>query len=119
MSLHNEIGKEGEQIAANYLVSQGFEIIDRNYVYLKREIDIIAKKDEVLHVVEVKTSDFWMHEEPHLSVGKTKQRNLGIAAEAYLEEKDLENELQFDIIEVRLSPQVEVNYIPEAFIPKT
>lgn len=118
MGHHNEIGQQGEQAAVDYLIAEGFRILERNYVYLKREVDIIAKKDAVVHFIEVKTSEHWMHEEPHKSVGKAKQRNIGIAAEAFIEEFDLKEEVQFDIIEVRISPSLSLNYIPEAFVPR-
>ena len=53
---HLLLGRIGEELAANYLVKNGFYILERNwrskYGY---EIDIIAFKDNILHFVEVKT----------------------------------------------------------------
>ncbi|MBR5304456.1 MAG: YraN family protein [Candidatus Gastranaerophilales bacterium] len=50
------IGKYGEDIAKDFLIKQGFEILEMNYHYSKiAEIDIIASKKEVLHFIEVKT----------------------------------------------------------------
>ncbi len=55
MAEHNEIGKIGEGIAKTFLVKQGFSVIEQNYRILQGEIDIIAKKDNMLHFVEVKS----------------------------------------------------------------
>lgn len=55
MAEHNEIGKIGEDLAATFLMKQGFIIIERNYRVKVGEIDIIAKKDNTLRFVEVKS----------------------------------------------------------------
>lgn len=62
-------GDLGEDIAAMFLVKQGFSVVERNYLRKWGEIDIIAKKDGVLYFVEVKTvswptSDHVAHETP-------------------------------------------------------
>jgi len=55
MAKHNETGKIGENIALNFLIKKGFEAICQNYRKKWGEIDIVAKKDKVIHFVEVKT----------------------------------------------------------------
>ncbi len=55
MAFHNDLGKKGERIAVDYLIKNGYKILERNWRYLKAEIDIIAKKDNTLAIVEVKT----------------------------------------------------------------
>lgn len=55
MAKHNETGAIGEGIAAKWLENKGFFIIDRNYRRKWGELDIIAKKDDTIHFVEVKT----------------------------------------------------------------
>lgn len=55
MAEHNEIGKIGENLAKEFLMKQGFSIIDRNFRIRQGELDIIAEKDDVLHFVEVKS----------------------------------------------------------------
>ena len=55
MAYHNELGKIGEQLAADYLSRNGYEILERNFYYDKAEIDIIAQKEpSTIVVVEVK-----------------------------------------------------------------
>ena len=55
MAEHNELGKIGEQLAIDYLLKNGYKIRERNYRYLKAEVDIIALKENTLVAVEVKT----------------------------------------------------------------
>ncbi len=52
---HNEIGKKGEDIASNFLIKKGFNIICRNYRKKWGELDIVALKDKKVHFIEVKT----------------------------------------------------------------
>ena len=61
MSKPDKIGDYGEQLAVEYLVEKGYEILKRNYRFDRAEIDILAKKENILAVVEVKTrtSDFF------------------------------------------------------------
>ncbi|RLC55340.1 MAG: endonuclease, partial [Candidatus Cloacimonadota bacterium] len=54
MAQHNELGKEGEQIAVDFLIQKGYEIKERNWRFKKAEIDIIAQLENVLIAVEVK-----------------------------------------------------------------
>ena len=54
MGKHNEFGKEGEQIATDFLLKKGYTISYRNYRYLKAEIDIIAKKDDTVAIVSIR-----------------------------------------------------------------
>ena len=55
MAAHNQVGKTGENLAANFLEKQGYEILHKNWRYSYYEIDIVAKKGKKLHFVEVKT----------------------------------------------------------------
>ena len=55
MAAHNELGKEGELLAANHLQSEGYVIRHRNWRCGHKELDIVAEKDGTLVFVEVKT----------------------------------------------------------------
>ena len=55
MARHNEIGKLGEDIATKFVKNKGFIVLERNYRKKWGEIDIIAKKDSLLHFIEVKS----------------------------------------------------------------
>ena len=45
MAQHNELGKKGEQLAVDFLLNNGYDIVERNYRFDKAEVDIIAQKE--------------------------------------------------------------------------
>ncbi len=110
----NDVGKRGEDIATSYLLNRGHKLIDRNYLKKWGEIDIITKKDGVIHFVEVKTVAretlrFVNHEtgnyfRPEDNVHPWKVRRLKRAMQSYLIESKLsiESEWQFDLITIYL-----------------
>ena len=55
MATHNDTGKKGEELAKSFLIEKGYEILASNYRYKKAEIDLIAKKENILAIIEVKT----------------------------------------------------------------
>lgn len=119
MAAHNELGRWGEDLAADYLTSQGFVIVERNWRWLHKEIDIIAinTQTRTMSFVEVKTrknSDFL---KPELAVNKKKMLDLCAAANAYVKMRRVNCPLQFDIIAITGTPDTThtINYIPEAF----
>jgi putative endonuclease len=76
MAEHNETGKRGEEIAADYLLSKGYIILETNWRYKNLEADIIATIDNTLVVAEVKTRKTNYFGEPETFVNKQKQKNL-------------------------------------------
>lgn len=85
-----EIGKLGERIAADYLESKGFAIVDRNWNMPGcGEIDIVAQKCGVLHFVEVKTRSSEKYGMPHQAINYHKMRRLYSVVGKYLCEKRL------------------------------
>jgi putative endonuclease len=118
MADHNKLGREGEEKAVAYLQSKSYAILETNWRYRKTEIDIIAREGDVLVIVEVKTREHWQAEEAEKSVTKAKQSRIIKAANAYVIEKELQNEVRFDVIVVTKSGQkIEIRHIPDAFIP--
>jgi len=98
MAEHNELGKLGELKATNYLIQKGYRIIERNWYFHHKEVDIIAYDDEVLVIVEVRTrsSDELLH--PRESISPLKIRYLVLAADAYVRYRKIDNRVRFDII---------------------
>lgn len=119
MAEHNELGKIGEDEAIAYLKSKGYSILYRNWRSGKFEIDIIAENEEYLVVVEVKSrkEGYLLH--PIDSVGKSKMRNIILAAEKYIFANDVQKETRFDIISVVVQPQgkFRIEHIEDAFLP--
>lgn len=107
MAYHNELGKIGEILAAEYLESKGYEIFARNYVFQKAEIDIIAKHNNMMICVEVKTRNSEFFGDPQEFVTKGKIKNLVKAMDAFIIENDIELESRFDIIAVLKNKKIE------------
>ena len=82
MAAHNEFGIEGEDKATNYLVKEGYTILDRNWKSGRKELDIVAEKDGTLVVVEVKARKSNKYGNPEEAVTPTKIRNTVLAADA-------------------------------------
>ena len=116
MAKHNELGKWGEQLAVDKLVSEGWSILERNWRLGHLEIDIVAQKDGRIAVVEVKTRAE-MDEDPLDAVDQRKINNMVCAAEAYLAHTELDFEVQFDLFAINGSPGSEyrLEHIPDAF----
>lgn len=94
-----KIGAEFEQRAAHFFTRQGFEILDRNWQAGHREIDLVARKDDLVVFVEVKSSSNPAFGHPAERVDKTKIRHLVAAAQRYLIEKNIEGvDLRFDVV---------------------
>lgn len=101
MAHHNELGKLGEELAAQYLVQQGYTILAQNYAYDRAEVDIIAQKEEgILVVVEVKTRNSGFFGDPQSFVTPAKIKQIVKAANEYVVSNDLDVEVRFDIIAV-------------------
>jgi putative endonuclease len=99
-------GEKGEEKAVYFLKKKGFKILERNYRKPWGEIDIVALKDNVIHIVEVKAftetkregdrNDF---DEPSDRLTREKIRRLVRIAETYIKEKGIEEkEWQIDLI---------------------
>lgn len=118
MAEHNELGNRGEGIALDYLKEKGYTIERLNWRYQKAEIDIIAWNGDYFVVIEVKTRSSTTFENPKEAVTLNKQRHLIRAAEAYIQEKKIENECRFDIISVLIQgAKIEIEHIEDAFYP--
>lgn len=100
MALHIEKGKIGEQLACGELRKRGFEIIARNWRNGHHEIDIIAKKNNIIHFIEVKTRHSLKFGYPEEAVTKKKFDSLKKAAVAFLNQTQCKNRIQFDILSV-------------------
>lgn len=100
MAGHNDFGKIAEDLAVDFLSKNGYTILVRNFRFQKAEIDIIAEKDNLVIVVEVKARSTDAFMLPQEAVTKTKIKSIVSAANHYLEEFNRNNEVRFDIISV-------------------
>ncbi|WP_075591039.1 YraN family protein [Labilibacter marinus] len=120
MADHNELGKEGEERAAVYFASEGYKILERNWRYHPKEIDLIAQKDDLLIIAEIKTRSTEDWEHPQESITNSKIRFLVDATEAYIMENDIDLEVRFDVVSVIPDGTTwKIDHIKEAFYPPT
>lgn len=109
------LGEIGEDFACNFLKDMGFKVVERNYFRKWGEIDIVVKKKDQIHFVEVKTVsteketlDKVDKYRPEDNMHPWKLKRLGRIIETYLLEKDIENDWQFDVITVYLDKNREL-----------
>ena len=109
MSDKIEIGREGENLAAEFLKKKGWEIVSRNYRHGKAEIDLIVKRNDWTIFVEVKTRTSSTYGEPEAFVNEFKARKIYDAAEEFIFSTDWQGHVRFDVIAIKLGnpPQIE------------
>lgn len=112
MAKHNELGRQGEELAVRYLVESGYTILERNWRFKHWEVDIICSINGLLVVVEVKTR-LADDEIPSELLTWRKRRNLLRAADAYVKMKQSDMELRFDLIIISGENNT-ITHIPEA-----
>lgn len=116
MAKHNELGELGEDLAVEELEKNGYEIVERNWRYKKAEIDIIARKSEVLAIVEVKTRSNDYIGNPQDFVTPKKIKMLVEAVNEYVVSKDLDVEVRFDIIAIVINQnKLTLEHLEDAF----
>ncbi len=108
-------GNKGENIAANFLMENGYEIIERNYRYRHSEIDIIAKKNNFLIFAEVKTRSSTYFGQPETFVSKGQMTKIFQAAEEYMRTIDWQGPIRFDIISILQNTETTVTHFEDAF----
>lgn len=117
MAEHNELGKKGEELAVEYLVKNKYKILAKNYQFKKAEIDIIAQKDDILVVVEVKTRSSTYFGNPEEFVNDKKIKLLVSATDNFITENDLDVNVRFDIISViKNKNDFKINHLEDAFL---
>jgi putative endonuclease len=117
MAQHNDLGKEGEQAAANYLVKKGYTILHRNWFFEKYELDIVAEKDGWLVVVEVKSRSTETFEHPEDAITNAKIRRIVLATDAYIRQFDIDKPTRFDVISaIPTHNGYRIDHIEDAFV---
>lgn len=106
-------GKVGEIFAVNFLVKQGFKIIEKNWRFSRMgEIDIIAEDKNTLVFVEVKARSSNLYGNPLESVDEKKFNKIKKLAEIYLNQNSNKNYdgVRFDLIGILLKEKPEITY---------
>jgi len=102
MALHNEVGLKGEVLAEKYFTDRGYTVLFRNWRYLRCEIDLILTKNEVLHIVEVKTRRTQTFGYPEEAVNTKKLRRLIKAGAAFLQLHPQWKRVQYNILSINI-----------------
>ncbi|MFY0594025.1 MAG: YraN family protein [Roseivirga sp.] len=109
-------GKKGEDIACDFLINLGYEIIVRNYRFKRSEIDIICKGEGLLIFVEVKTRASRSFGAPESFVSEAQKESIGRGAEAYIEAINWPSDIRFDVVSIfKKGSEQEVFHIKDAF----
>jgi len=117
MADHNDFGKLGEDIAVKYLLEKDYKILDRNWIYQKKELDIVSLKDDMLVVVEVKSRSTEYFEHPAEAITLSKIKFLVRATQAYVDLREIKQEVRFDVISViKQGSKFKIEHIEDAFI---
>ncbi|HEY3402145.1 MAG TPA: YraN family protein [Ohtaekwangia sp.] len=114
MKNQNEIGQEGERLAAEFLVRKGFEIVLKNYRHRHAEIDLIVKRDDWLIFVEVKARSSMDYGQPEDFVGSQKISKIFEAAEEYIFATDWQGHVRFDVVSVKLGNEPVIEHFEDA-----
>ena len=120
MAEHNDLGKKGEDLAVEFLLQNDYTILERNWIFQKAEIDIIAKKENIVTVIEVKTRSTLDFGSPQDFVKPKKIQLLIKAVNAYINdrEKDFDDalEIRFDIIAIHKTEETfAIEHLTDAF----
>lgn len=118
MAQHNKLGKQGEDLASDFLSDNGYTIIERNWIGESHEIDIVASCEDFLLFVEVKTRSSERWGNPETAVSDAKIKRMVAAADHYLKTKETNLQIRFDVISIIFNKkQTEIIHIEDAFFP--
>jgi putative endonuclease len=116
MATHNNLGKEGEQKALDYLLKLGHTLLAQNYRNGRDEVDIITRDGNFIVFTEVKTRSSDSFGLPEEFVNKKKRKAMKKVAEAFVSEQQLEADIRFDIVSVHHhNGELTLYHIPDAF----
>ena len=104
-------------MAASYLQEHGYQILDRNWSNRgRKEVDIIATKDEYIVFVEVKTRRVGTLTSPVAAVDSRKQHRICLAADSYLKTNRIDLRCRFDVIAIIYDGEYSrIDHIEDAF----
>jgi putative endonuclease len=112
-----KFGQIAEELAAKLLIKKGYTILEQNYRYSHKEIDIICRKDKTIIFVEVKAAQTEKFGAPETWVTPSKQKNIIETAQSYIQEHDTgQCDFRFDVIcFIRKGNQIDSNHLQAAF----
>jgi putative endonuclease len=100
MAAHNELGKWGEALAAEFVEKQGYEILERDWKSGHHDLDIIARDEDTLVIIEVKTRRNRLFGDPEEAIDYKKRLSLQSAINHYLKSHRIKIPVRFDVISI-------------------
>ncbi|MCL4511336.1 MAG: YraN family protein [Bacteroidetes bacterium] len=121
--MNKVLGAKGEQLAAEFMSRRGYEVVEKNFKYDRGEIDIIARKGNLIVFCEVKTRTNNAYGGGENAVDSRKQEQIRKVAEGYIAERNLsagslgeDFDFRFDVIVVEMSSSsTKIRVIENAF----
>jgi putative endonuclease len=112
------LGKSGEDLAVSFLKKNGFEILERNYRFGHKEIDIIGKDENTIVFIEVKTGRSKNFGAPQERVNLKKQKSMIEVAQDYIQKNDLRDfDFRFDVVAIEFEKgNRKIEHIKNAFM---
>lgn len=112
------VGKNGEEIAKEYLIKKGYKILETNKRFSRFcEIDIIALDKDTLVFVEVKTRKTTICGSPFEAITRSKYQNIKKGIFFYLQENPQYKKFRVDAIGIVLEPKLEINHLKNIYQP--
>lgn len=116
MNTRSDLGRKGEEIALKYLQHKGYTLLEKNWRFHHKEVDIIATDGPDLVFVEVKTRSSDWFGSPEEAVDSRKQQFMALAAEAFVNFRKLDVNIRFDVISIILRPGYQsIDHIEDVF----
>ena len=115
MNHQKQTGQKGEDMAVAFLEDDGYTIQERNYRYKRAEIDIIAKKRNILIFVEVKSRRSNVFGYPESFVDEKQADRITEAAEEYMYQIKWQKNVRFDIISIETGSGLKITHFKDAF----
>lgn len=115
----NNIGQIGEDLAGQYLLRNGYTILEQNLKVPFGEIDIIAEKKNCICFIEVKSRKSNKYGLPEEAITPIKKKKIIKVAQFYIKKKQIKNKLfRFDVISIKFDRYLlrEIRHITNAFI---
>ena len=100
MAAHNELGKWGEVLAAEFVEKQGYEILERDWKSGHHDLDIIARDEDTLVIIEVKTRRNRLFGDPEEAIDYKKRLSLQSAINHYLKSHRIKKPVRVDVISI-------------------
>ncbi len=110
---HLQRGEQAEKQACEFLLTQGLQLVCKNFACKYGEIDLIMQEEQTLVMVEVKFRSSSQFGGAIASITAKKQRKIIATTQYYLATHNLKNNIRFDV--VALEPNTDINWIKNAF----